>query len=208
MRSTLLVSVLVMAGCSQSAQEPLAIDVITRPSVVTYYVSPGASCTCHGIETFPTAASCTQSSDAGPMCTCYPGDCLTHVSLLHAGVVIGGADASGVAGLIAGDFTQGDMALRFEGCGDDATIPLTNQFPDQVSYSVSSDSLQVSWPLVANDGFLIRTTNPYYGELCRTAPDASSQQLDFAYEDLEVHTLRGPLASTSGSISFQLWSAN
>ena len=200
--------VLVLAGCSQGAQEPLAIDVVVRPSLVAYYVSPGTGCTCRGIETFPTAASCTQDSDAGPMCTCYPGACLTYVTLLRAGVAVGGSGATGVADFIPGDFTQGDMALRFEGCGDDATIPLTNQFPDQVSYSVSSDSLQVSWPLVANDGFLIRTTNPYYGELCRTAPDASSQQLDLSYEDLEVHTLRGPLPSSSGSISFQLWSAN
>jgi hypothetical protein len=208
MRAALVMVLLV--GCSQESQAPVAIDVIASPTRVTFYVSPGDSCTCHGIETFPTAASCTQASDAGPACTCYPGACLTHVSLLRAGTVIGGSDAGPtvVQGIIPGDFTQTDLALRFEGCGDDATIPLTSQFPEPVTYSTSSDGVQVSWPMVANSGFLVRTTNPYYGELCRTAPDATSQQLDLSYEELEVHTLQGPVPTSSGSISFQLWSSN
>ena len=45
---------------------------------------------------------------------------------------------------------------------------------------------QVTWPLVANDGFLVRTSTPYYGELCRTEPDATSQQLHINFADLTV----------------------
>jgi hypothetical protein len=46
------------------------------------------------------------------------------------------------------------------------------------------------------------------GELCRTAPDTTSQQLHTTFEDLAVRALRGPIAASSAAITFQRWQAN
>ena len=208
MRAALLVLVV---ACG--SQDPIAIDILTSPQGVSWYISPGASCTCQNVETFPTSGSCTKGSDTSG-CTCYPGACLGHVSLLQAGSVIGGADVSSnpvpsTLGGFTGDFTQADLSLRFEGCGEDAVAPLGNAFPDAVTPTVSQDKTQVSWSIVSNDGFLVSVGAEFTGELCRADPDAASQRIDLGYyTNLSVSTLRGPVASTSGSISFQLWSTN
>jgi hypothetical protein len=208
-RAVLLVLVV---GCA-SQDAPLTVDVVTSPTSATWYISPGASCTCQNVATFPTSGTCSHDSDT-PGCTCYPGACLTHIDVMQAGAVVDSVQASTYPepetfGGLPGDFTQPDLSLRFAGCGEDAVVELTNQFPTAVTATASPDQKQLSWPVVPNDGFLVDVAGEYVGELCRTAPDASSQTIDLGYyTSYSVLTLRGPTTTSSGSFTFHLWSTH
>jgi hypothetical protein len=132
------------------------------------------------------------------------------VTLLQGTSPIGGNDMgpTDVKGFIAADFTEPGLSLRFEGCGEDATVPLDTRFPDAVSYTASADGKQLTWPVVPNNGFLIDDTGSFAGELCRTEPDAVSAPTPYPATELSVQALLGPVATSSGSISFQLWGTN
>lgn len=209
---TMRAALLILVGCTSQGTQ-LAVDVIMRPTEIEWYISPGASCTCQNVETFPAGGACTHSSDT-PGCTCYPGACLTRVSLVQAGGVIGGVDVTTTPvpttfDGFAGDFTQANLALVFEGCGPDATLPLTNVFPPATTPTVSADKSQISWPAVPNDGFLVSVAGEFTGELCRTVPDATSQAIDLGYyTSTAVRTLRGPTSTSSSDFEFELWSTN
>jgi hypothetical protein len=133
---------------------------------------------------------------------------------MQAGAVVDSVQASTYPepesfGGLPGDFTQPDLSLRFAGCGEDAVVELTNQFPTAVTATASPDQKQLSWPVVPNDGFLVDVAGEYVGELCRTAPDASSQTIDLGYyTSYSVLTLRGPTTTSSGSFTFHLWSTH
>lgn len=201
-----------VAGCA-SQPAPITVDVVMRPTEIEWLISPGASCTCQNVTTFPASGSCSHDSDT-PGCTCYPGDCLKQVSLLQAGTVIGGSNVSdqpipSSGGGFPGDFTRENLALRFSGCGEDAIAPLANAFPDPVIPTLSTDKTEVSWNVVPNDGFLVQAAGEYTGELCRTEPDASSQVIDLGYyTSLSVRTLRGPTTTASGGFTFHVWTTD
>jgi len=212
MRAALLVLVV---GCTsqEPAPPPIVVDVVMRPVEIEWFISPGASCSCQNVATFPEAGTCVHDSDT-PGCTCYPGACLTSVNLVHAGTVIGGGGVSIVpvpatGGGFAADFTQPDLSLRFEGCGAAASAPLANAFPDPVSLTVSADTKQISWPVVPNDGFLVAASAEFVGELCRTERDVGSQTIDLGYyTSLSVRTLRGPTTTEAGEFTFHVWSTD
>ena len=209
MRVVLLV--LVASCASQDAM--LAVDVVTTPTGVYWYISPGASCTCQNVATFPASGTCSHDSDT-PGCTCYPGACLHRVDLMQSDAVIGGVQLTnfpepGTSDGFAGDFTLAGLSLRFVGCSEDAVAPLSNAFPEKVTNTVSTDKTQVSWPVVANDGFLVQAVGEFTGELCRTEPDAAAQTIDLGYyTSVSVSALRGPMTTTSGELAFHVWSTN
>jgi hypothetical protein len=204
--------VMLVVGCA-SQDAPVTIDIVTRPTEIEWFISPGASCSCQNVATFPASGSCTHDSDT-PGCTCYPAACLDQISLVKAGTVIGGGPVSNIpvpspGGGFAGDFTQPDLTLRFEGCGEDANAPLTNVFPDPVTPMLSTDKTQLSWSVVPNDGFLVLVAGEFWGELCRTDPDARSQTIDLPYfTSVGVRTLHGPTTTNSGAFTFHVWSTS
>jgi len=204
---------LVLVGCASQDPPLIIIDVEASPTGVYWDVSPGASCSCQNVATFPASGTCSHESDT-PGCTCYPGACLSHVDLVQGNTVLKSVGLSTVpvpstSDGFAADLTLEGLALRFSGCGADAVAPLPNAFPDAVTSMISSDRTQVTWSAVPNDGYLVTAAGEFTGELCRTERDATSQVIDLGYfTSAWVRAVGGPVSTSSGSFTFHVWATD
>lgn len=215
---SLLLGILVAAGCASDADRELKIAVDAQADRLVWFISsPG--CTCERETAWPDETTCDAiAGDVVQPCSCQPASCLGSVRVERSGQLLASTHFDGTSnkdvGLLQADFSQGGEII-FDGC--DRTIeaafpPMFPAIPTITSVTETpTHASHVAWNAEPDQSglLLVSSAGGFESTLCRSSVGAGSIDVPVpTNSDFRLTSMIGPVSATGHDERLDVWTSS